>query len=126
MVATLSLRVNGPMGCDLARGDSQRLAVLERGATIGRMTQPNVSDAEARYLEEIAKDCERVLGAGVEIEPLELEIDGDVVLRLRYSLATVAGTSEGRGPNLLAAHADLRHRLVEDRLALGFRAVVFS
>ena len=90
------------------------------------MPQPTISDAEARYLEEIARDCELVLGAGVEIEPLELETDGDVVLHLRYRLGPVSGASDGRGPDLLAAHAELRRRLVEDRLALGFQAVVFG
>lgn len=90
------------------------------------MPQPTISDAEARYLEEIARDCERVLGAGVEIEPLEFETDGDVVLHLRYRLGTVSGASDGRGADIFTAHAALRRRLVEDRLALGFQAVVFS
>lgn len=88
------------------------------------MSQPTISDADERYLEEIAKDCERVLGAGVEVEPLELETNGDVVLHLRYHLGTAAGASQGRGSDLLAAHTALRQRLVEDRLALGFKALV--
>jgi hypothetical protein len=87
---------------------------------------PLISDAEERYLEEIVEDCARVLGAGIEIDRLELEANGDVVLRLRYRLGTMAGDSEGRGQDMLAAHADLRHRLVEDRLVIGFQALVFG
>ena len=90
------------------------------------MPQPTISDADERYLEEIAKDCERVLGAGIQVEPLELETNSDVVLHLRYRLGEIAWASDGRGPDLLAAHSDLRQRLVEDRLALGFQALVFG
>jgi hypothetical protein len=96
------------------------------GDTILGMTQLTVSDAGARYLEEIARDCERVLGAGVELERLEVEVDEDVVLHLHYRLGSVTGASDGRGADLLAAHVDLRQRLVEDRLTLGFQALVFG
>jgi hypothetical protein len=90
------------------------------------MPQPTISDAEARYLEEIARDCELVLGPGVEVEPLELETNGEVILRLRYQLGGATGLSEGRGSSVLAAHADLRQRLVEDRIAVSLRALVFG
>ena len=90
------------------------------------MPQPTISDAEARYLEEIARDCERVLGHGVEIEPLELETNGEVVLRLRYRLGRMAGLSEGWGIDVLTAHAAMRQRLAEDRIAVGFQALVFG
>ena len=90
------------------------------------VTAPTLSDAEARYLEEIAKDCERVLGVGVVLDPLELDANGELVLRLRYSLGRASRLTEGHGPDLLAAHADLRRRLVEDRIAVGFLALVFS
>ena len=83
-----------------------------------------INDADERYLEEIARDCERVLGAGIEIEQLELDANRDVVLHLRYRLGTKARDSEGRGTDLLTAHAALRERLVEDRIALGFLALV--
>ncbi|HVQ22506.1 MAG TPA: hypothetical protein VMT36_04480 [Candidatus Saccharimonadia bacterium] len=90
------------------------------------MQVPEINDADERYLEEIARDCERVLGAGIEIEGLELDANGDVVLRLRYRLGTTARDSEGRGGDLLSAHAALRRRLVEDRIALGFQALVWG
>ena len=45
----------------------------------------------------------------------------------RYRLGARAGaTSEGRGSDLLSAHAALRRRLVEDRIALGFQALVLG
>ncbi len=90
------------------------------------MHVPEINDADERYLEEIARDCERVLGAGIEIERLELDANGDVVLHLRYRLGTTARDSEGRGSDLLTAHAALRQRLVEDRIALGFQALVWG
>lgn len=90
------------------------------------MTLPTLGDADTRYLEQIAKDCEQLLGTGMEIEPLELEADGGIVLRLRYRLEGAAGVSEGRGPDLLAAHTDLRMRLVEDRIAVALRALAFG
>jgi hypothetical protein len=90
---------------------------------------PN-SEADARYLEMILEDCGRVLGAGIDIERVELETNDEVVLRLRYRLGTregsSEGSSEGRGESLLAAHTALRQRLVEDRIALGFRAIVIG
>ena len=91
------------------------------------MPSTPITDADERYLELIAIDCERVLGPGIEIERLELERDGnDAVLHLGYRLGTNTGSTDGRGPDPLAAHADLRQRLVEDRLAVGFRALVGS
>ena len=88
------------------------------------MQQPTITDSDERYLDRILEDCVRVLGAGIDIEHVELEANDEVVLQLRYRLGSFEGTSEGRGDTLLAAHAALRRRLVEDRLALGFRAIV--
>jgi hypothetical protein len=82
-----------------------------------------MDDAETRYLERIAADCEQLLGAGVDLSGLEIETNGETVLRARYRLGPANAVSEGRGESLLAAHTELRRRLVEDRLGLGFRAL---
>lgn len=87
------------------------------------MREPVITDADERYLEQIIEDCERILGAGIDIEDVELETNGEVALHLRYRLGPLAASSVGRGTSLLAAHAALRQRLVVDRVALGFRAL---
>jgi hypothetical protein len=84
---------------------------------------PDGSDAEQQYLQRVAEDCERLLGAGIELRGLELGANGDVVLRLTYRLGRTEWTSEGRGETVVAAHADLRERLVLDRIRLGVRAM---
>jgi len=83
-----------------------------------------VTDAEQAYLERVAEDCERLLGPGVEMGALELGIDDDIVLRLRYRLGGLAATSEGHGETVVAAHADLRQRLVLDRIGLAMRGIL--
>ena len=83
-----------------------------------------VTDAEQAYLERIAEDCKRLLGPGVELGALRLGIADDFVLQLAYRLGDVDGTSEGHGETVVAAHADLRQRLVVDRIGLGMRGIL--
>ena len=98
---------------------------LSRGITITVAVQmPSVSDAEQHYFERLAEDCEELLGPGIELRGLELDANGDVVLRLRYRLGRAEWTSEGRGETVVAAHADLREQLVLDRIRLGVRALI--
>lgn len=87
------------------------------------MQLPGVSDAERRYLQRVAEDCERMLGPGIDLESLELGTNDDVVLRLTYRLGPAAWTSEGRGETVVAAHAALREQLILDRIRLGVRAL---
>ena len=95
----------GRLGTRFARWLDLRASCfgVARRDTIGGVLQPSITDADERYLEEIAYDCARVLGPGVEIERLQLETNGDVVLHLRYRLGAIEAASEGRGSNLLAA-----------------------
>ena len=65
---------------------------------------------------------ERVLGR-VELRGLELDANGDVVLRLSYRLGRAEWTSEGHGETVVAAHAALREQLVLDRIRVGVRAM---
>ena len=85
-----------------------------------------MTEAEARYLDRVVEDCVDVLGPGVDIDGVELFEDGGVVLRLRYHLGAVTGSSEGHGPSVTAAHADLRQHLVLDRLRLATLAIYRS
>jgi hypothetical protein len=83
-----------------------------------------VSEADRHYLRRVAEDCEQLLGPEIELRGLELDANGEVVLRLRYRLGPADWTSEGHGETVIAAHAALRERLVLDRIRLGFRAMV--
>ncbi|MBP1706088.1 MAG: hypothetical protein H6Q36_1827 [Chloroflexi bacterium] len=83
-----------------------------------------ISDAEARYFAEISEDCERILGAGVEMVDIGRRDGTDVRLFVRYRLAGIVRLSEGRGETVVAAHADLRGRLAVDRLRYGFASVL--
>jgi hypothetical protein len=87
------------------------------------MVGPEIHEADARYLDRVAEDCAELLGPGVEVFGVELGVDDGVRLSLRYRLGSVDGTSEGRGETPIAAHADLRRRLVEDRIGLAIRAL---
>jgi hypothetical protein len=83
----------------------------------------SVTDADRRYLERVAEDCERMLGPGIELQSIELGTSDDVVLRVSYELDSAGWTSEGRGETVVAAHAALRQQLVLDRIRLGVRAL---
>jgi hypothetical protein len=85
---------------------------------------PDGSDAEQQYLQRVAEGCERLLGAGIELRALDLDANGEVVLRMSYRLGAAEWTSEGRGETVVAAHADLRQQLVLDRIRIGVRALV--
>lgn len=85
-----------------------------------------MTEAEARYLDRVIEDCVEVLGPGVDIDDVEVVEEFGVVLRLRYHLGRVSWSSEGHGPSVTAAHADLRQRLVLDRLRMATVAVVRS
>jgi hypothetical protein len=88
------------------------------------MRFPDASDSEQQYLERVAEDCKRLLGAGIEVQALDLDANGEVILRMSYRLGAAEWTSEGRGETVIAAHADLRQQLVLDRIRIGVRALV--
>jgi hypothetical protein len=90
------------------------------------MLMPAGSEAELHYFQRVAEDCEWLLGPGIELCGLELDANGDVVLRLSYRLGRAEWTSEGHGETVIAAHAALRDQLVLDRLRIGVRALYES
>lgn len=82
-----------------------------------------MSESEDRYLAEISEDCARILGPGVRLTGLEREDGHDVHLVVRYRLGETTWASMGTGETVVAAHSDLRARLVLDRVRLGFSAL---
>lgn len=86
------------------------------------MQMPDTNDAEQHYLQRVAEDCAEMLGPEIELRELELDPNGEVVLRLNYRLGRADWTSEGHGETVVAAHAALREQLVLDRIRLGVRA----
>jgi hypothetical protein len=87
------------------------------------MQGAGISDADEMYLRQVADDCERLLGPGIELDGLDLDEGNDVVLRLRYRLGKLGRATEGHGETVVAAHADLRHQLVLDRIRLATSAL---
>ena len=82
-----------------------------------------MSEAEERYLAEIREDCERILGRGIELVGLDREDGSAVRLVARYRLGDLDWSTAATGETVIAAHADLRTRLMLDRVRLGFAAV---
>jgi hypothetical protein len=84
-----------------------------------------IGDADERYLEEIARDCEVRLGQGAELVSLSREADAQRVrLRLRYRIGDREHESEGSGASLFEAHRALCDRIVVDRVRFGFTDLV--
>jgi len=84
-----------------------------------------LTDAEAQYLAQIWEDCEGCLGPGTELLDLRPEpADEGVRLVARYRLGTRERESSASGATLLAAHTDLRARIVYDRILFGFSDLV--
>ena len=66
-------------------------------------------DAEDRYLAEIVKDCEAVLGPGSSVLAIERhELDDGVELRARYRIDRWEAETTESGETVVDAHARLR------------------
>jgi hypothetical protein len=90
------------------------------------MDTATLSEADRRYLERIVADCAELLGPSVElddVDAIDLGLEGEVVIQLRYRLGDVAWSSEGRGSTVVEAHGDLRQHLVIDRLRMATAAL---
>ena len=68
----------------------------------------DVSDADEIYLCRVVEDCQELLGDEIELRRLEVDANGEVVLRLSYRLGSADQTSEGQGQTVIAAHVDSR------------------
>ena len=84
-----------------------------------------LSDAEAQYLAEIWEDCEGCLGPGIELLDVRREpADEGVRLVARYRLGKRNRESAAIGETMLAAHSELRARILFDRIRFGFSEFV--
>ncbi|MEO7665291.1 MAG: hypothetical protein ABIV26_09210 [Candidatus Limnocylindrales bacterium] len=85
-----------------------------------------LSPANRRHAERIVEDVVPLLGPGVEVVGVDVELEGidAVVITLRYRLGITDAISDGRGSNFVEAHLALRTAVVEDRIGLGLRAIL--
>ena len=82
------------------------------------------TDADQACLDRLTLECQRVLGPEIRIRDLAVTTNGDVLLRLSFRLDEIDWSTEGRGENIVAAHADLMLRLVMERIRLGTAALL--
>ena len=84
-----------------------------------------MADADDRYLAEIRKDCEAVLGPGSSLLVIERhDLDDGVELLVRYRIDRWEAETTESGETVIEAHARLRARLLFDRIRLGFTILV--
>lgn len=84
-----------------------------------------LTDADARYLAEIWRDCEGCLGPGTELLDVLREPDDEGVrLVARYRLGNCNRESAAVGETMLAAHSVLRARILFDRIRFGLSDLV--
>jgi hypothetical protein len=80
-----------------------------------------VNDAEERFAERLAEDLERVLGAGIAIDDVDLHV-GDSEARVRATLliGERVETIEASGSDILSLYRPIVERAAELRLASAF------
>jgi hypothetical protein len=84
-----------------------------------------MNDAEERFAEKLADDLERVLGAGIAIDDIELSTtEGGAHVRATLLLEGRVETIEVSGPDMVALYRPLIERAAEIRLAGAFWRMV--
>ena len=80
-----------------------------------------MNDAEERFAERLAEDLERVLGAGIAVDDIELSASDDQA-KVRATLLVEGRieTIEVGGPDVVALYRPLIERAAEIRLAAAF------
>ncbi len=80
-----------------------------------------MNDAEERFAERLAEDLERVLGAGLAVDDIELSAsDGHATVRATLLVEGRIETIEVSGPDVVALYRPLIERAAEIRLAAAF------
>jgi hypothetical protein len=80
-----------------------------------------MNDAEDRFAERLAEDLERVLGAGIAIDDLVLNVgDADAHVTATLMVGERIETIEATGPDVLSLYRPLVERAAELRLAAAF------
>ena len=84
-----------------------------------------MNDAEERFAERLAEDLERVLGAGIAIDDVELsEQDGAAHVRATLLLDGRVEEIEADAPDLVALYRPLIERAAALRLSAAFWRMV--
>jgi hypothetical protein len=84
-----------------------------------------MNDAEERFAERLAADLERVLGAGIAIGDVDLEVgDGTAKVAATLLIGERIETIEAIGPDVLSLYRPLVQRAAELRLASAFWRMV--
>jgi len=83
-----------------------------------------MNDAEAQLAERLARDLERVLGAGIMIEDLELVGDGPVTIRVACLLDGASRQIEASGETAIEAISAVVRAAAELRLTAAFWQIV--
>lgn len=82
-------------------------------------------DEEQQLAERLADDLERVLGAGIAIDDVELtEADGATHVRATILIDGRVETFEATGPDVAALYRPLMERAAELRLGAAFWRIV--
>ena len=80
-----------------------------------------MNDAEERFAERLAEDLERVLGAGIAVDDIELSAsDGRATVRATLLVEGRIETIEINGPDVVALYRPMIERAAEIRLAAAF------
>jgi hypothetical protein len=83
-----------------------------------------VNDAEAQLAARLATDLERVLGAGILVQDLEIEGEGPVTIRVACLVDGTTREIEVHGEAALDAIRDVVRLAAEVRLAAAFWQMV--
>ena len=81
-----------------------------------------MNDAEERFAQRLSEDLERVLGAGIAIDDVDLEVPDSGPARVRATLliGERIETIEASGPDVLALYRPIVERAAELRLQSAF------
>jgi hypothetical protein len=84
-----------------------------------------VNDAEERFAERLAEDLERVLGAGIAIDDIELsDEDGTAHVRATLLIEGKVETIEADASDVVALYRPMMERAAEIRLGAAFWRMV--
>jgi hypothetical protein len=84
-----------------------------------------MNDAEERFAERVAEDLERVLGAGIAIDDIELSsVNGGAAARVTLLIEGRVETIEVSGPDVVALYRPVVERAAELRLGGAFWRMV--
>ena len=83
-----------------------------------------MNDAEAQLAERLAEDLERVLGAGILVQDLEIDGDGPVTIRAACLVDGTVRDIEATGELAVDAMSQVIRLAAEVRLAAAFWRMV--